>query len=130
MVAVARGEQLTSAERTELDRAIRAAEQASRAEFSVFIGHAGEDPRAHARLLHGSLTAPARSILILVDPSAHALEVVTGSDVRRRVTDQQVDLAILAMSSAFADGDLVDGLRRGLSMLAEAARPQRTLHAH
>ena len=130
MVAVARGEQLTSAERTELDRAIRAAEQASRAEFSVFIGHAGEEPRAHARLLHGSLTAPARSILILVDPSAHALEVVTGSDVRRRVTDQQVDLAILAMSSAFADGDLVDGLRRGLSMLAEAARPQRTLHAH
>lgn len=130
MVAVARGEQLTSAERTELDRAIRAAEQASRAEFSVFIGHAGEEPRAHARLLHGSLAAPARSILILVDPSAHALEVVTGSDVRRRVTDQQVDLAILAMSTAFADGDLVDGLRRGLSMLAEAARPQRTLHAH
>ena len=130
MVAVARGEQLTSAERTELDRAIRAAEQASRAEFSVFIGHAGEEPRAHARLLHGSLTAPARSVLILVDPSAHALEVVTGSDVRRRVTDQQVDLAILAMSSDFADGNLVGGLKRGLSMLAEAARPERTLHAH
>lgn len=130
MVAVARGEQLTSGERTELDRAIRAAEQASRAEFSVFIGHAGEEPRAHAQLLHGSLTAPARSILILVDPSAHALEVVTGSDVRRRVTDQQVELAILAMSSDFANDDLVGGLRRGLSMLAEAARPQRTLHAH
>jgi uncharacterized membrane protein YgcG len=125
---VAPGE-LTASERTELDRAIRSAEQASRAEFSIFIGRAGSDPRAHARLLHGSLTAPARSILILVDPSARALEVVTGSEVRRRVSDQQVDLAILAMSSAFADGDLVDGLRRGLSILAEAARPQRTLHA-
>jgi uncharacterized membrane protein YgcG len=127
---VARGDQLTGSQRTDLDRAIRAAEQASRAEFSVFVGHAGPDPRAHALLLHGSLTAPARSILILVDPSARALEVVTGSDVRRQVTDQQVGLAILAMSSAFADGDLVDGLRRGLNMLAEAARPQRTLHAH
>jgi uncharacterized membrane protein YgcG len=125
---VAPGE-LTASERTELDRAIRSAEQASRAEFSIFIGRAGSDPRAHARLLHGSLTAPARSILLLVDPSARALEVVTGSEVRRRVSDQQVDLAILAMSSAFADGDLVDGLRRGLSILAEAARPQRTLHA-
>ena len=122
--------ELSRGERTELDRAIRSAEQASRAEFSVFIGHAGADPRQHARLLHGSLTAPARSILVLVDPSARALEVVTGSDVRRRVSDQQVDLAILAMSSAFAEGDLVGGLRRGLSMLAEAARPQRTLHAH
>ncbi len=121
--------ELTASERTELDRAIRSAEQTSRAEFSVFIGRAGSDPRGHARLLHGSLTAPARSILILVDPSAHALEVVTGSEVRRRVSDQQVDLAILAMVSAFTDGDLVDGLRRGLSMLAEAARPQRTLHA-
>lgn len=128
MAAVVPGE-FTRSERSELDRAIRAAEQTSRSEFSVFIGHAGSDPRAHARLLHGSLTAPARSILLLVDPYSRAIEVVTGSDVRRRVSDQQVDLAILAMSSAFADGDLVGGLRRGLSMLAEAARPQRTLHA-
>jgi uncharacterized membrane protein YgcG len=126
---VAPGE-LTASERTELDRAIRSAEQASRAEFSVFIGKAGTDPRAHARLLHSSLTAPARSVLILVDPAAHALEVVTGPDVRRRVSDQQVGLAILAMSSDFADGNLLSGLRRGLSMLAEAARPERTLHVH
>lgn len=122
--------ELTASERTELDRAIRSAEQASRAEFSVFIGKAGTDPRAHARLLHSSLTAPARSVLILVDPAAHALEVVTGSGVRRRVSDQQVGLAILAMSSDFADGNLLSGLRRGLSMLAEAARPERTLHVH
>lgn len=128
MAAVAPGE-FSASDRTEIDRAIRGAEQASRAEFSVFVGDAGTEPRPHAEHLHANLTAPDRSVLLLVDPTAHVIEVVTGSEVRRRLTDQQVRLAVLAMSSAFADGDLVGGIRRGLSMLGEAARPQQTLHA-
>ncbi len=33
------------------------------------------------------------------------------------------------MQTAFAAGDLVGGLTRGIAMLAEHARPQNTLHA-
>ena len=33
------------------------------------------------------------------------------------------------MRSAFAEGDLVGGLKRGISMLAEHARAPQTLHA-
>jgi uncharacterized membrane protein YgcG len=73
--------------------------------------------------------APARSILILVDPDARALEVVTGSHVRRTLRDTQVELAVAQMQSLFAEGDLVGGLRRGIQMLAEHARAPQTLHA-
>jgi uncharacterized membrane protein YgcG len=124
------GELLSEADRLALDKAIRLAEQASRFEFSVYLGPAeGDDTRAWATRLHNRLVAPARSVLIMVDPQRRATEVVTGGDVRRHLTDGEVDLAVLAMSSDFAAGNLLVGLQRGIAMLAEHARPQNTLHA-
>jgi uncharacterized membrane protein YgcG len=124
---VAAGE-FSSGERYEIDRCIRAAEQASRYEFSVYVGKTEGEPKAFARRLHASLVAPSRSILILVDPNARAVEVVTGVDVRRNLSDREVELAVLQMQSAFATGDLVGGLKRGISMLADHARAPQTLH--
>ena len=126
---MAAGDRFTAAERVALDETIRKAERVSRVEFSVFVGHADGDPRAFALSLHAALAAPARSILVMVDPDARALEVVTGGEVRRRLRDQQVELAVAAMQSLFAAGDLVGGLRRGIQMLAEHARAPLTLHA-
>jgi uncharacterized membrane protein YgcG len=118
----------SSAERYALDEAIRKAEQQSRVEFSLFVGTAEGEPRAFATQLHNSLVAPARSILILVDPDARALEIVTGGHVRRTLSDKEVELTALQMQTSFAEGDLVGGIRRGIAMLAEHARPQNTLH--
>lgn len=120
---------LSTSERAALDATIRNAEQLCRAEFSVFVGSSDGEPHAYATSLHNSLVAPSRSILIMVDPTVHAIEVVTGAHVRRTLSDHQADLAIASMSATFAAGDLVGGLRRGIQQLAEAARPQNTLHA-
>ncbi len=49
--------------------------------------------------------------------------------MRRNLTDQEVELTALQMQTSFADGDLVDGLRRGIQMLADHARAPQTLHA-
>jgi uncharacterized membrane protein YgcG len=125
---VAAGE-FSAAQRYEIDRAIRAAEQSSRYEFSVFVGNAGAEPRDYARRLHGSLVVPDRSILVLVDPQARVIEVITGTEVRRTLSDSAVGLAVLQMQSAFAAGDLLGGLKRGINMLAEHARAPQTLHA-
>jgi uncharacterized membrane protein YgcG len=124
---VAAGE-FSSAERHEIDRCIRAAEQASRYEFSVYVGQAEGEPADFARRLHTSLVAPPRSILILVDPVVRAIEIVTGVEVRRNLSDREVELAVLQMQSAFAAGDLVGGLKQGISMLADHARAPETLH--
>jgi len=125
---VAVGE-FNSAERFQIDEAIRGAEQTSRFEFSVFVGRSGADPRAFATQLHNSLVAPSRSILIMLDPASRVLEIVTGGTVRRNITDQEVELTTLQMQSSFASGDLVGGLRRGIQMLADHARAPETLHA-
>ena len=120
--------EFTAAQRVSLDQAIRAAERVSRCEFSVFVGAAEGDPRQFAGRLHASLSTPARSVLLMVDPAARVIEVVTGSEVRRVLSDQEVALAVLEMRTDFAAGDLVRGLRRGVSMLAMSARAPRTLH--
>ena len=123
------GDLFSSQERYTLDETIRRAEQLSRVEFSLFVGTAEGEPRAFATRLHNSLVAPARSVLIMVDPDARALEIVTGGYVRRTLRDSEVNLAALQMQSAFAAGDLVGGLKRVIEMLSQHARPQNTLHA-
>jgi uncharacterized membrane protein YgcG len=122
--------EFTGAQRVSLDQAIRAAEQVSRFEFSVFVGTAEGEPRAFAERLHAALSAPSRSVLVMVDPAARVLEVVTGAEVRRVLSDREVALAVIEMQTEFANGDLVRGLRRGITMLAMGARAPRTLHAH
>ena len=120
--------EFNSSERFQIDEAIRAAEQVSRFEFSVFVGRSGPDSRAFATQLHNALVAPERSVMIMLDPAARVLEIVTGGVVRRSLTDQEVELAALQMRTSVADGDLVGGLRRGIQMLADHARAPETLH--
>lgn len=120
----------SGSDRVALDETIRKAERLSRVEFSVFVGHAEGDPRSYALSLHGTLVAPSHSILVMVDPDVRAVEVVTGSHVRRTLRDSEVELAVAQMQTLFAAGDLVGGLRRGIQMLAEHARAPQTLHAH
>ena len=129
MAQVPGGDGFTGGDRYEIDKAIRHAETVSRYEFSVYVGHADGEAGPFARRLHSALTAPERSVLVMVDPSARILEIITGSEVRRDLDDGEVNLAALTMQSAFAAGDLVGGLRRGLQMLAEHARKPRMLHA-
>ena len=123
------GEAFTSSERHEIDKAIRDAETVCRYEFSVFVGASEGETRPFAHRLHATLTAPERSVLVMVDPSARIVEIVTGAEVRRDLEDGEVKLAALSMQTAFAAGDLVGGITQGLMMLADHARKPRMLHA-
>lgn len=126
---MARGDGFSADQRYEIDRAIRAAETVCRFEFSLYVGPAEGPPAGFAARLHASLIAPDRSVLILVDPAARFLEIVTGAVVRRVLSDDAVRLAAAAMESAFSEGDLVGGIKRGVSQLADSARQPATLHA-
>jgi uncharacterized membrane protein YgcG len=120
---VAGGDIFTTQQRTEVSNAIHKAELLSRMEISVFVGPSeGDDPRAFATRLHNSLVAPSRTCVIMVDPGKRALEIVTGGWVRSRISDEEVQLAVLEMKTAFAEGDIVNGLTRGINMLAEHVR--------
>jgi uncharacterized membrane protein YgcG len=127
-VPVPTSEGFSGAQRLEIDTAVRAAETSSRCEFSVYVGATEGDPRAYAESLHAALAAPARSVLLMIDPARRVLQIVTGAQVRRSLSDDAARLAAVAMQSALADGDLVGAIKRGLAQLAEAAREPRTLH--
>jgi uncharacterized membrane protein YgcG len=125
---VAAGEAFTAAERHEIDKAIRDAETMCRYEFSVYVGAADQESRPFAERLHAALVAPARSVLVLVDPAARIVEIVTGAEARRVLDDAEVKLATLSMQTAFAAGDLVGGIKAGVLQLAEHARRPTLLH--
>lgn len=118
---MAHGAHLTHAEQARLDATIRAAEQACRAEISVYLGAADGDIRDFATSLHNTLVLPARSILILVDPERRAVEVVTGGQVRRTLTDEKAAAVVAEMIEAFAAGDLVGGLTVGVERFGREA---------
>ncbi len=122
------GDALSAAQRHQIDKAIRDAETTCRHEFSVYVGRAEGEPRQYAERLHGSLVNPARSVLILVDPARRALEIITGSEVRRSLRDEEVGLAAAEMTSLFQHGDLASGITRGICVLASHAERPRTLH--
>lgn len=123
------GKGFTSAERHEIDKAIRDAELICRFEFSLYVGPAEGDAREYAKRLHATLVVPAKSVMIVVDPAARAIGIVTGADARRELVDAEVDLAVAQMQTAFGAGDLVGGITRGLLTMAEHARKPDTLHA-
>lgn len=117
------GDRLSSSGRLQVEEAIRKAELLSRAEFSVYLGPVdAADPRAFATRLHNTLVAPARSVMIVVDPDQRVLEIVSGGWVRRRLSDSEAALAAEAMRTSFAADDVVGGLRAGLAMLADHIR--------
>jgi uncharacterized membrane protein YgcG len=122
------GDGFTSAQRQQIDKAIRDAETICRYEFSVYVGRHDGEPRAFAERLHSALVAPSHSVLLMVDPTTRTLEVVTGAEVRRELEDHEVRLALVEMQSQFELGDLVGGIVRGINMLAAYARKPPTLH--
>jgi len=125
---VAAGETFSDAQRSEIDKAIRDAETLCRIEFSVYVGRADGETRPFAERLHASLTAPSRSVLVMVDPAARLLEIVTGADAARSLDDAEVKLAALTMQTEFASGDLVGGITRGVRQLADHARRPEMRH--
>lgn len=111
-----------------IERVIRYARQNSGLEYSIFIGHTEVDSRGYAVRLHSALPDPDRSVLILADPGARVLEIVTGATTARVLGDNECRLAAATMQSSFVAHDLAGGLTAGIQQLANAATQAPTLH--
>jgi uncharacterized membrane protein YgcG len=122
------GDGFSAEERWEIERAVADAERVSGHRFAVYVGSSDGDARAYAERLHAGLEQPTDSVLVALDPGARRLEIVTGSQVRRTLTDRQAALAAITMQTTFETGDLVRGLCAGISQLAQLSRAPRTLH--
>jgi hypothetical protein len=113
-------------ESTQIRRAIAQAEKRTDLNWSVFIGTLGDNPRAQAEARHAELgPAAAKSVLIAVDPTAHRLEIVTGTHARTLLDDRSCALAAASMTSTFAVRDLDGGIAYGILAMVEHVRRTR-----
>jgi uncharacterized membrane protein YgcG len=116
------GDGFTDQQMREIERVVETATSETGLNFSLYIGGAEGDIRDAAEKLHASLGGEAtRSVLVLVDPGDRLLEIVTGEESSRRLSDRACALAALSMTTSFAGGALTGGIITGVRMLAEAA---------
>jgi Domain of unknown function (DUF5130) len=104
-----------------LDEALRMADEQTGLTFSVYLGDLEEPVRRHAERLHKQLDGADRAVLVAVSPNQRVLEIVTGNEARKRISDRDAKLAALSMAAAFAGGDLAGGVLSGLDQLASHA---------
>jgi hypothetical protein len=122
------GDGFTDEQRARLARSVETTEQAIGLTLVLRVG-ALEHGRASAEALLAACGPSAEtSVVVAVDPSARGLEIVTGREAAQLLDDRTCALVALAMTSSFAAGDLVGGIRNGLQVMADHGRNSRTLH--
>ncbi|WP_162795183.1 DUF5130 family protein, partial [Nonomuraea lactucae] len=113
---------LSQAQADGVRQAITTAERRSGLRFGLFLGRPVGAGRPFAERLHAALgDEAADAVVIMVDVTGRALEIVTGERARRRLPDGACRLVALSMAGAFAAGDLAGGLLHGVAALGEHA---------
>lgn len=122
---MATGEVFTAAQQRRIEKALATAIAETGLHWSVFVGDLAGNHRATSEQLHAAAgtrgTGPDDTVLLVVSPGQRVVEVVTGEQARRRVTDRAAALAVLSMRTSFEGGDLAGGVLTGVRMLTEAA---------
>lgn len=114
-----------------LDEALTMSSRETGLRFTLYIGDLGRQTRLRAEELHalsGGNTSEA--VLIAVSPGQKVVEVVTGAAAARRMPDRACALAVLSMTTTFANGDLIGGIVGGLRQLSDQAGHPSGLRTH
>jgi hypothetical protein len=120
----------TYQELARLDEALTMASRETGLRFTLYIGDLGRQTRLRAEELHAlSGGDTTHGVLIAVSPGQKVVEVVTGAAAARRIPDRACALAVLSMTTTFANGDLVGGIVGGLRQLSDQAGHP-ALHRH
>ncbi|MGL4306260.1 MAG: DUF5130 family protein, partial [Mycobacteriaceae bacterium] len=103
-----------------LDDTLTYSSRAAGVRFAVYIGDLGADTHAGAKAALASISDAHNSVLIAVSPNQKTIEVLSGSDLAKRVNDRVAQLGVTAALASFADGDLIDGLISAVRVITSA----------
>lgn len=106
-----------------IDDALKYGSRQSNARFAIYLGDLGSDTAARAREVLAKVSTPANAVLLAVSPDQCAIEVVYGSQLRGRGAESAAPLGVAAASSAFEQGELVDGLISAIRVLSSGIAP-------
>jgi len=119
-VPVASGEPFSTAQLADVERAIELATQQSGLQYATYVGDL-PDGRVSAEEMLLAMPVPESSVLVAVDPNVRSVDVVTGREAQRWLTNDKCALAVLTMDSRFRVGDIAGGLHDGIVILGEQA---------
>jgi hypothetical protein len=122
------GDAFSDAQRAELERVVTNADTLTGLSFLLHVGRIDGGRAGAERLLAGCGDQAQRTVLVAVDPASRGLHIVTGRRAAERLDDRTCALAALAMTSAFSAGDLVGGIRDGVTLLANHGRQGAVRH--
>jgi hypothetical protein len=111
----------------ELQKIAQLGREISGLAFGVYLGDlplGRESALAH----HAEMRGAERAILVAVDPERRVVEIVVGVDAMPLLDQRACELAVLAMVSAFPAGQIVPGIRDGVTLLADHARTPHVEH--
>ena len=115
--------------RGEVERALQYAGEASGLKYAVVVreveGGVTGGVRGYAEGVHAAMADPPRSVLVVVDPQARVVEIVTGTRSARRIPDDACARVADSIGRTAAHGDLVRALVGGLQQLGQVAGPPR-----
>ncbi|CAM4442504.1 hypothetical protein MB901379_03379 [Mycobacterium basiliense] len=106
-----------------VDDALKYSSRASNARFAVYLGDLGSDTAARAREILAKVPTPDDAVLIAVSPNQCAIEVAYGSQLRGRGAESAAPLGVAAATSAFEQGNLIDGLISAIRVLSAGIAP-------
>lgn len=106
-----------------LDEVIREAERFTGLRFSAYLGDLGTNTEAFTQgLLSGLGGAESPdAVLLAISPGQRVVEVATGGEAARRISDRAARLAVLAVVASCTDGDIPGALITGIRILADQA---------
>jgi hypothetical protein len=106
-----------------IDDALKYGSRSSNARFAIYLGDLGGDTAARAREILATVPTPDNAVLLAVSPDQCVIEVVYGTQLRGRGAESAAPLGVAAASSAFEQGDLVDGLVSAIRVLSSGIAP-------
>jgi hypothetical protein len=106
-----------------LDDALKYGSRAAKARFAVYVGDLGGDTAATARETLAKVPTPDNAVLLAVSPNQRAIEVVYGSQVKRRGIEEAAPLGVSAAAASFKEGNLMDGLISAVRVLSAGVSP-------
>ncbi len=112
-----------------LDDVLIEAERVTGLRFTAYVGNLGSDTRGTAEsLLTGLGDEAPVAVLLAISPGQRVVEVVTGGEASRRISERAARLAVLSVVASAGDGDITGSLVNGLRILADQAGtlPERT----
>jgi uncharacterized membrane protein YgcG len=121
------GNAFTERQQRDIEQTLQRISADTGVHFSAYVGNADGDVRTFAQRVHESLGERAPGgVLILIAPNERRVEIVTGAEVRHRLTDRDCALAALAVTSAISGGDVAGGITNAVEQLGDRARRRRS----